>query len=98
MTAAGPGKKSSIEVHSDALVSTSHRLLAAIREANSFQLASVLLEDFNSLSETQAKKLIMTTQVPLYVGGALGRHDKAQYHSDLTNQVEILRLESSLEK
>lgn len=70
----GLSGKSDIEKASDGLVTTSHAFLTAIREANSFQLASVLLDDFAALSENQAKKLIMTTQV------------------------EILRLESSLEK
>lgn len=57
------GGKTAIEKSSDGLLTSSHAFLTTIREANSYQLASVLLDDFKNLSENQAKKLIMTTQV-----------------------------------
>ncbi|EDQ91389.1 uncharacterized protein MONBRDRAFT_36287 [Monosiga brevicollis MX1] len=43
--------------------STVHELLAAVRECHELDLASVMLEDFDGLSETEAKRLVMSTQV-----------------------------------
>ncbi len=59
---------------SEELVKSSHTLLASIRDAQNLVLAGMLLQDYGSLSENQAKKLVMATQV------------------------EVLRLESSLER
>ncbi len=59
---------------SDDLVKSSHALLSSIREAQNLALASLLTQDYGSLSENQAKKLVMATQV------------------------EVLRLESTLER
>jgi len=40
-----------------------HELLAGVRECHELDLASVMLEDYGNLSETEAKRLVMATQV-----------------------------------
>lgn len=57
--------KGVIEKQSEALVVSSHAVLAAARDANNFHLANVMLDDIGNLSEMQAKKLIMSTQVEI---------------------------------
>eukprot|EP00730_Choanoeca_flexa_P005539 TRINITY_DN11967_c0_g2_i3.p1 TRINITY_DN11967_c0_g2~~TRINITY_DN11967_c0_g2_i3.p1 ORF type:complete len:876 (+),score=296.90 TRINITY_DN11967_c0_g2_i3:68-2695(+) len=47
----------------EAFKTTVHSLLAACRECHELDLASVLLEDYDGLSETEAKRLVMSTQV-----------------------------------
>eukprot|EP00045_Choanoeca_perplexa_P012700 m.140164 g.140164 ORF g.140164 m.140164 type:complete len:861 (+) comp16104_c0_seq2:70-2652(+) len=48
---------------SESFLATVHDLLAAVRECHELDLASVLLEDYDGLSETEAKRLVMSTQV-----------------------------------
>jgi hypothetical protein len=57
--------KSKVETSSDSLVTTSHAFLTALRECNSYQLANTLIRDFSGLSENQAKKLLLSTQVEI---------------------------------
>lgn len=45
------------------VMTASQAVLAAVRESHNLKLASVLLEDFGSLTEHQAKRLMLSTQV-----------------------------------
>lgn len=77
------GRRSDVETSSDALVTTSHQFLAAIQEMSNFQLASVMLEDFNGLSENQAKKLLLSTQIEIKrLEGALDKCVTSCSHAD----------------
>eukprot|EP00051_Salpingoeca_urceolata_P027995 m.484363 g.484363 ORF g.484363 m.484363 type:complete len:874 (-) comp23332_c0_seq1:184-2805(-) len=55
--------KDQVEGGTARLIKTSHTLLEATREAQNHVLASVMLDDLDSLSETQASALVMNTQV-----------------------------------
>eukprot|EP01147_Barroeca_monosierra_P004869 gene4869-6890_t len=59
---------------------TVHDILASVRECKELDLASVHLEDYGSLSENDAKRLLMTTQVNVL-----------KLESDLNREHEKLR-------
>lgn len=52
-----------IAAGSDAVIGASHEVLAAARERQDVELAGTLIEDLGALSENEAKRLIMATQV-----------------------------------
>eukprot|EP00053_Salpingoeca_punica_P016265 m.152797 g.152797 ORF g.152797 m.152797 type:complete len:862 (+) comp16923_c0_seq3:77-2662(+) len=47
----------------DSAISTSHEFLAAGREVQDLLLANILMENFERLTENEAKRLVMATQV-----------------------------------
>eukprot|EP00053_Salpingoeca_punica_P013508 m.122244 g.122244 ORF g.122244 m.122244 type:complete len:786 (+) comp16218_c2_seq1:141-2498(+) len=47
------------------LQNESHAVIAAVREAHQHQLASAVLDETSNLSETQAKKMIMASQISI---------------------------------
>eukprot|EP00054_Salpingoeca_dolichothecata_P018350 m.112616 g.112616 ORF g.112616 m.112616 type:complete len:132 (-) comp22834_c0_seq3:259-654(-) len=49
--------------HGDIIITTSHDVLSSARESQDLEMASVLMEDLGELSENQAKRLTMATQV-----------------------------------
>eukprot|EP00051_Salpingoeca_urceolata_P000637 m.34935 g.34935 ORF g.34935 m.34935 type:complete len:693 (-) comp10881_c0_seq1:1444-3522(-) len=65
---------SKMQALSNSLLSLSQTFLKYVRDAQNLSLASILLDEYDSLTENQAKRLVMTTQV------------------------EVLRLETALEK
>eukprot|EP00043_Microstomoeca_roanoka_P007760 m.74962 g.74962 ORF g.74962 m.74962 type:complete len:864 (+) comp13959_c0_seq1:329-2920(+) len=76
----GDMSQSDINRLSEEFKHTVHEILAAVRECKELDLAAVLLEDYASLSENDAKRLLMATQVNVL-----------KLESDLDREQEKLR-------
>jgi uncharacterized protein YgiM (DUF1202 family) len=59
----GEEDKASLIFNGDGSILTSHQFLTTGREAQDLLLAGVLMQNFESLSENEAKRLVMATQV-----------------------------------
>lgn len=65
-TLVGSGQNVDVLVRSaERLQNGSHAVIAAVREAHQYQLASIVLEECDNLSETQVKKMTMASQISL---------------------------------
>eukprot|EP00051_Salpingoeca_urceolata_P028328 m.486307 g.486307 ORF g.486307 m.486307 type:complete len:845 (+) comp24307_c0_seq1:460-2994(+) len=68
-----------VDTRSQSVIALSHEVLAATRESQEIELASVLMENLEDLSDHDAKKLLMSTQVKVL-----------KLESDLTREREKL--------
>ncbi|EGD83151.1 hypothetical protein PTSG_03783 [Salpingoeca rosetta] len=76
----GDHSQADINRLSEEFKQTVHEILAAVRECKELELASVHFDDYGSLSENDAKRLLMATQVNVL-----------KLESDLNNEHEKLR-------
>eukprot|EP00052_Salpingoeca_macrocollata_P008277 m.65714 g.65714 ORF g.65714 m.65714 type:complete len:850 (-) comp16512_c0_seq1:60-2609(-) len=60
---AGDKTQENIAATADSLIKTSHDLATAVRESQDFSLANVMMSNYEGLTENEAKRLIMATQV-----------------------------------
>lgn len=76
----GDSSQSDVNRLSEEFKQTVHEILAAVRECKELELAAVHLDDYGNLSENDAKRLLMATQVNVL-----------KLESDLNSEHEKLR-------